>query len=299
MGRWEKGLAKRPAPSLFSGSYARGVLRVGVFVVPGAEPVGGAVEVALAAERAGVDLVTVQDHPYQSRFDETWTLLTWMAARTERVTVLPNVANLPLRPPAVLAKAAATLDRLSGGRVELGLGAGGFWDAIAAMGGPRRTPGEALAALRESIAVIRSMWSAERSVKVPGETYGLSGVHPGPPPAHDIGIWLGVYGPRALALLGEVADGWSVSTGRVDPSDLAGMHARIDEAAAAAGRDPGAITRMANVDADITDPDTGSRLADWARENRFDVVDLPVPPDPDLVERHLSRIVGQVRAGAG
>ncbi len=274
------------------------VPKVAVFVVPEADPVGRAVEVAQAAERAGADLVTVQDHPYQRRFDETWTLLTWMAARTDRVTLLPNVANLPLRQPAVLAKAAATLDRLSGGRVELGLGAGAFWDAIAAMGGPRRRPGEALAALREAIAVIRGMWSGERAVRVPGTTYALAGVHPGPEPAHPIGIWLGVYGPRALALLGETADGWSVSTGRLPEGELAGLHARIDEAAVAAGRDPAAVVRMANVDADLTDPDAGPRLVDFARRHRFDIVDLPVPADPDFVERHLSRLVGRVRAEA-
>ncbi len=274
------------------------VPRIAVFVQPEAEPVGRAVEVARAAERAGADLVTVQDHPYQARFDETWTLLTWMAARTERVTLLPNVANLPLRPPAVLAKAAATLDRLSGGRVELGLGAGGFWDAIVAAGGPRRSPGEALAALREGIAVVRALWSTERAVRVAGEHYTLAGVHPGPPPAHPVGIWLGVYGPRALALLGETADGWSVSTPRVPASELAGMHSRIDEAAAAAGRDPAAIVRMVNIDTDLTDPDAGARLVDFARRHRFDVVDLPVPSDPDLVERHLSRLVEQVRAEA-
>lgn len=274
------------------------VPRVAVFVVPQAEPVGRPVEVARAAERAGVDMVTVQDHPYQRRFDETWTLLTWMAARTERVALMPNVASLPLRQPAVLAKAAATLDRLSGGRVELGLGAGSFWDAIAATGGPRRRPAEALAALREAVAVVRGMWSGERAVRLPGEHYSLAGVHPGPQPAHGIGIWLGVYGPRALALLGEVADGWSVSAGRVEDTELAGMHDRIDEAAEAAGRDPAAIVRMANVDADLAGPDTGRRLVAYARRHRFDVVDLPVPDDPDLVERHLTRIVEQVRAEA-
>jgi alkanesulfonate monooxygenase SsuD/methylene tetrahydromethanopterin reductase-like flavin-dependent oxidoreductase (luciferase family) len=272
------------------------VPKVAVFVVPETEPVGRTVEVARAAERAGVDLVTVQDHPYQWRFDETWTLLSWMAASTERVMLLPNVANLPLRQPAVLAKAAATLDRLSGGRVELGLGAGAFWDAIAAIGGPRRNPGEALAALREAIAVIRAMWSGERSVRVPGTVYSLTGVHPGSPPAHPMGIWLGVYGPRALALIGETADGWSVSSGRIPDEALAEMHARIDEAAAAAGRDPAAITRMVNIGIDITEPDAGPRLVDYARRHRFDVVDLPVPSDAELVERHLSTVVERVRA---
>lgn len=145
--------------------------------------------------------------------------------------------------------------------------------------------------------MIRAMWSGERAVRLPGEHYSLAGVHPGPQPGHDIGIWLGVYGPRALAVLGETGDGWSMSMGgRVPDSDLAGMHARIDEAAAAAGRDPARIVRMANVGTDITDPDAGAWLVDYARRHRFDVVDLSVPNDPDLVERHLTRLVERVRA---
>jgi alkanesulfonate monooxygenase SsuD/methylene tetrahydromethanopterin reductase-like flavin-dependent oxidoreductase (luciferase family) len=271
------------------------VPKLAVFVTPTADPPGRSVEVAVAAERAGFDYVTVQDHPYQARFDDTWTLLSWMAARTERVALLPNVANLALRPPAVLAKAAATLDRLSGGRFALGLGAGGFPDAIAAMGGPRRRPADSLGALREAIAVIRAMWSTERAVRIPGAYYQLAGVHPGPPPTHPIGIWLGVYGPRALTLLGEVADGWSVSVGRVPEDELARMHARIDAAAVDAGRDPEQITRMANLGAELDEPDLGPRLVDYAREHRFDVLDLPVPPDPDYVLDHGSRLVEAVR----
>ena len=119
-------------------------MRVGVFIVPGGEDPAATVEQIVAADRAGLDLVGVQDHPYQRRFLDTWTLLSYAAARTERVTLLPDVLNLPLRQPAVLAKSAASLDVLSGGRVELGLGAGAFWDGVAAMGGPRRTPGESV-----------------------------------------------------------------------------------------------------------------------------------------------------------
>ena len=79
------------------------------------------------------------------------------------------MANLPLRPPAVMAKAAASLDVLSGGRFELGLGAGGIPDVIASFGGPRRTPGEAVEALDEAIDVIRLLWSEERSVSFDGK----------------------------------------------------------------------------------------------------------------------------------
>src|SRR5919197_5628252 len=123
----------------------------GAFVTPQSRRPQGAVALAQLTERAGLDLVTFQDHPYQPAFLDTWTLLTWVAAQTERVRLSGNVLNLPLRPPAVLARAAASLDLLSGGRFELGLGGGAFWDAIEAMGGPHRSPRETREALREAI----------------------------------------------------------------------------------------------------------------------------------------------------
>ena len=122
-------------------------LLFGSFITPLADQAQAVLDLAALSESSGLDLVTIQDHPYQPAFLDTWTLLSVIAARTSRVRVVPNVANLPLRPPAVLARAAASLDILSGGRVELGLGTGAFWDAIEAMGGPRRTGGEAVTAL--------------------------------------------------------------------------------------------------------------------------------------------------------
>src|SRR5207302_7949792 len=172
--------------------------------------------------------------------------LTAIAMRTGRVTVFPDVANLPLRPPAVLAKAAATLDLLSGGRVELGLGAGGFWEAIKAYGGPVRTPGESVSALEEAIQVIRLLWSGQHGIRFDGKFYHLAGAHSGPPPKHPIGIWLGAYKPRMLSLVGRLADGWVPSYGYVKEPDLLEGNRRIDEAAAAAGRDPRSIRRLLN-----------------------------------------------------
>src|SRR4029079_9548628 len=154
------------------------------------------------------------------RFLDTWTLLAYAAARTERITLLPDVLNLPLRQPAVLAKSAASLDVLSGGRFELGLGAGAFWDGIAAMGGPRRAPGESVEALEEAIAILRAAWSGERSVTFAGDHYTVRGFHPGPPPAHDIGIWLGAYGPRMQRIVGRLADGWVPSVPRFPVEEL-------------------------------------------------------------------------------
>lgn len=224
-------------------------IRFGYFLVPNAD--APLLTLAQEVERRGLDYIAVQDHPYQRRFVDTWTLLSMIAATTTRIGVFPDVANLPLRPPAVLAKAAASLDHLSGGRVELGLGAGGFWDAIAAYGGERRTPGAALAALDEAITVIRKVWSGERNLQFAGRHYQLNGAQGGPVPAHPIGIWLGVYGPRALQLAARVADGW-VPSFRGELGPIIEMTARLDEAAAAQGRDPASIRRVLNVGGEIT-----------------------------------------------
>src|SRR4051794_35368535 len=119
-------------------------LQFGLSLSPAAAEADQVIALATLADEAGLDLVAIQDHPYLPGFLDTWTLLTFLAARTTRIGFFPDVANLALRPPAMLAKAAASLDRLSGGRVELGLGSGGYQDAAAAMGGDRLSPGAAV-----------------------------------------------------------------------------------------------------------------------------------------------------------
>jgi alkanesulfonate monooxygenase SsuD/methylene tetrahydromethanopterin reductase-like flavin-dependent oxidoreductase (luciferase family) len=227
-------------------------VRFGVFLTPQAADVQLTLKLSALADELGFDLIGVQDHTYQWRFVDTWTLLTAIAMRTQKIQVFPDVANVPLRPPAVLAKAAATLDLLTGGRVELGLGAGGFWEAIKAVGGPVRTPGESVSALEEAIQVIRLMWSGERKVRFDGKFYQLVGAQTGPKPAHPIGIWLGGYKPRMLSLVGRLADGWVPSLGYFQPKDLLEGNRRIDEAATAAGRDPRSIRRILNAGGDIS-----------------------------------------------
>ncbi|HLS14513.1 MAG TPA: LLM class flavin-dependent oxidoreductase [Beutenbergiaceae bacterium] len=248
-------------------------LMFGTFVTPMNHPAQHAVEQAVVADRAGLDLVTFQDHPYQSRFHDTSTLLAYVAARTERVRLAANVTNLPLRPPAVLARSIATLDLLSGGRIELGLGAGGFWDPIVSMGGPRRRPGESVAALGEAIEIIRGIWDAgERSrLVVAGEHYQVDGAKRGPAPAHEVGIWIGAYKPRILRLTGRMADGWLPSLQYLQngPADLATMNTNIDEGAAAAGREPGAIRRLLNIGGQFTGQSRGMLQGppdQWAEE---------------------------------
>jgi alkanesulfonate monooxygenase SsuD/methylene tetrahydromethanopterin reductase-like flavin-dependent oxidoreductase (luciferase family) len=224
-------------------------LEFGTFLTPVNAPPQAAVARAQLSEKLGYDLVTFQDHPYQPGFLDTWTLLTWVAAQTERIRIAGNVLNVPMRPAPVLARAAASLDLLSGGRFEMGLGAGGFWDAMEAMGVPRRTPGESVEQLAEAIDVIRRLWDTDEkgALRFDGDYYRLGGAKRGPRPAHDIPIWLGAYKPRMLRLVGAKADGWLPSLSYLKPGDLAAGNEIIDAAARDAGRDPREIRRLLNV----------------------------------------------------
>jgi alkanesulfonate monooxygenase SsuD/methylene tetrahydromethanopterin reductase-like flavin-dependent oxidoreductase (luciferase family) len=252
----------------------------GVFPVPDAERQDAVIEQVLLADREGLDLVGIQDHPYQRRHLDAWTLISYLAGRTERVRFFPDVANLPLRHPALLAKSAATLDRLSGGRVELGLGAGAFWEGIGAWGGPVRKGGPSVDALVEAIGIIRRVWAAERGIDVDGEHYAMHGAHAGPPPAHDIGIWLGAYGPRMVRIVGRLADGWVPSLPRLPLEEVPPRQDAIDEAARKAGRDPAAIRRVANLNGVIAEQHSGwlrgpadhwvEEIVKLARDLRFD-----------------------------
>jgi alkanesulfonate monooxygenase SsuD/methylene tetrahydromethanopterin reductase-like flavin-dependent oxidoreductase (luciferase family) len=286
-------------------------LEFGVSIVPEAATLEQARAVADGADRLGLDLIGIQDHPYQWRFLETWALLGDLLARTERIRVFPDVANLPLRGPGMIAKHAASLDVLSGGRFELGLGAGAFWEAIRAIGGPVRTPGEAIDALEEAIRIIRLFWSGERTISFDGEHYSVRGLHPGPPPAHRIEIWLGVGRPRGLALTGRLADGWIPSLFWATPDRVPALQQHIDDGAAEAGRDPQEIRRAYNVGGTITDSPTRGLLdgppAHWietvtgfARELGFDTFVFWPAGDPVVqVERFAREVVPGVREAVG
>ncbi|MFI1734118.1 LLM class flavin-dependent oxidoreductase [Streptomyces acidicola] len=224
-------------------------LRFGSFLSPQNKDPQAVVDLAVLSEQAGLDLVTFQDHPYQPAFLDAWTLMSWIAARTSRIHLSGNVTNLPLRPPSVLARSVASLDLLSGGRVDLGLGAGAFWDAIEAMGGRRLSPGESVQALSEAIDVIRGIWAADErgTLRVDGTYYQVKGAKRGPAPAHDVPIWLGAYKPRMLRLVGEKADGWLPSLGYVTSPTVREANRIIDEAAEQHGRDPREVRRLLNV----------------------------------------------------
>jgi alkanesulfonate monooxygenase SsuD/methylene tetrahydromethanopterin reductase-like flavin-dependent oxidoreductase (luciferase family) len=287
----------------------------GISVIPNWESVDRTLELVRGADEAGLGLIGVQDHPYQHHFLDTFALVATLLAETRRISIFTDVANLPLRLPAVMAKAAASLDVLSSGRFELGLGAGANWPQIAGMGGPSRTGPQSVEALEDAIEVIRLMWSGQRSVSFDGEHYRLEDARPGPQPVHSMGIWLGAFRPRAIRLAGRKADGWIPSLGPLSAEDLLNGNKLIDEAAEAAGRDPGEIRRVLNVQGligvgrpvpneelpvgyiRVGEPLAGppewwaEKLAGFAEDGFDTLVFWPADPTPEQVEVFAREVV--------
>jgi alkanesulfonate monooxygenase SsuD/methylene tetrahydromethanopterin reductase-like flavin-dependent oxidoreductase (luciferase family)/FAD/FMN-containing dehydrogenase len=292
-------------------------LHFGTFITPTNRQPDAPVALAKLSEQLGYDLVTFQDHPYQASFLDTWTLMTWVAAQTSTIRIAPNVLNVPLRPPAVTARAAASLDLLSGGRFDLGLGAGGFWDAVDAMGGAHLSPGQAVDALSEAIDVIRGIWAVDDRdpLRMEGEHYHLRGAKRGPAPAHEIPLWIGALKPRMLRLTGRKGDGWLPSLAYLEPGDYARGNATIDEAALAAGRNPREIRRLANVGGRFGASNGGFLVgpsAQWVEQLLPYAIDDGVATfilagdDPTAMQRFAEEVapalreaVGRERAAAG
>jgi alkanesulfonate monooxygenase SsuD/methylene tetrahydromethanopterin reductase-like flavin-dependent oxidoreductase (luciferase family) len=229
-----------------------------------------------------------------------------VAGRTQHVRLFPNVANIPLRPPAVLARSAAALDILSNGRVELGLGSGAFIDAIVSMGGPRRTISELVDALEEAITVIRALLKPGPAVTFHGKYYSLAGAQPGPIPPHEIAIWLGAYKKRMLQLTGRAADGWIPSLGYASLDDLRKMNHVIDAAAEDAGRKPSEIRRVFNGSGAFAAQSSGflqgppsvwaEQLTDLALTDGISAFNLGVSPNADAdVRRWAEEVAPAVR----
>ena len=226
-------------------------VNVSTSAAPGADPVAD----ARAAENLGFDFVSASDHPGSAHPSyETWTLLSWIAAATSRVVVMPRVLGIPFRAPAVVAKAAESLDRLSGGRLLLGLGAGGDDAEFRALGVPAGTPGEKVRGLEDAVRIVRGMWR-EPSFTHTGTIYRTEGARLEPKPSGSIPVWLGTFGDRALEVTGRLADGWIPSRGYVPDQALAVMRGRVTAAAERAGRDPDSVTCALNTRVIVDDHD--------------------------------------------
>ena len=210
----------------------------------GADPVAAAVR----AEELGFDFISCSDHPAGiNPTYETWTMLCFIAAATSRIRIATRVLGVPYRAPAMVAKMAETLDRLSAGRLILGLGSGSADDEHRAFGLGVRSPRDKTDGLEEAVTVIRGLWS-ERSFTFAGRLYQTEAADLEPKPAHLIPIWLGTFAPRALAVTGRYADGWIPSLGYATADEVVVMRERVLTAARQAGRDPAAITCAYNIE---------------------------------------------------
>lgn len=302
-------VAHAPRP----GGDPGGALLFGLSLRTSAEPGSDPVADGRRAEELGFDFVSASDHPCgASPTYETWTMLSWVAAATSRIRVATRVLGVPYRPPAMVAKMAETFDRLSGGRFILGLGGGYSDEEFRAFGLRVPTPAEKVTGLEEAIRITRGLWS-EPAFSFGGGQYSTQAADLSPKPEHAIPIWLGTFGPRALALTGRLADGWIPSFGVAPPEAVPAMRERIAAGAREAGRDPAEITCAYHVEVRLDErPDprpsvvTGpaevvaERLAGFTALGFTALSLVPSGPDlPEQTERLATEVLPAVRALVG
>ena len=211
----------------------------------------GRIRLGAQADRDGLDLFTVADHPYFGDKLDAYALTGFLLGQTERITGMVAVTNVPSRPAPVLARTLTSLSALSGGRVILGIGAGAIWDMIVKLGIPRLGGGAAVRAMAEAITLVRALSGGGEPVTFDGEFYHVSGLDPAAAPAPR--VFTGSVGPKSLAVTGELADGWIPPGGSDWLSQLyRESRPRVDDAAVAAGRDPAQIVSVYNFGGRIT-----------------------------------------------
>ena len=295
---------------------AKADVRVGINVDPAAGGAATAQRLATLADDAGFDLLGIQDHLAIPEYLDCWTLVCALASGTRRISVVTDVANTALRSPVVLAKAAASLQILTGGRVVLGLGAGMPGPGVPSLGGPRwASAGESVTAFAESIQVVRLLQRpGPDPVHFAGTHFSLDGAVPGPSPDQPVPIWIGAVGPRMLRLVGRHADGWLAPASTHAPPTTSPERQRvIDEAATAAGRDPGTIRRTYALVGTVTTDGQGHEedgeplsgppsfwvdtIGRYARELGFDTIVFCSLGDPIAqAELFAERVLPQVTA---
>ncbi|MET9859431.1 LLM class flavin-dependent oxidoreductase [Streptomyces smyrnaeus] len=204
------------------------------------------------ADRDGLDHFSLSDHPYLGTRLDAYATIGFVLGRTQHLAGFANVTNLPTRPPAMLARTVTSLSALSGGRIVLGIGAGGLWDRISDMGVPRLTPTAAVEAFEEAIVLVKKLSGGGPPVSYRGRHYQVDTIEPAPVAAPP--VWTGSVGPKSLAATGRVADGWIPGHAADWLSErYRSSRPVIDEAAAAAGRDPRKIRTVFNLPGRITD----------------------------------------------
>jgi alkanesulfonate monooxygenase SsuD/methylene tetrahydromethanopterin reductase-like flavin-dependent oxidoreductase (luciferase family) len=238
---------------------------------------------ARLADDAGLDLVSVGDHPYFAERIDAYAALGFILGATSNITGAVIMTNLLSRPAPMLARTITGLSAISGGRVVLGLGAGGMQEEIVALGVPRLSPAERIRALEEAITLVRALSGGGDPVTFDGEFYQVTELKPAAAPTPP--IWAGALGPKALAATGRHADGW-IPGHLADwrSPEVAQGRPAIDQAAALAGRNPADISTIYNVSGRIA-PDplpqtrdeegrwTGGGVTQWVEELTCAVLD--------------------------
>ena len=284
-------------------------LQFGVNVSTSTSPSSDPIAQAMRAEALGYDFISANDHPCGTHANyEMWTMLAWIAAKTGHIKVATRVLGVPYRAPAMLAKMAESLDRLSDGRLILGMGAGGSDDEFRAFGLRVQSPKEKVEGLEEAIRIIRGLWGS-RDFTFEGRHYRTEAANIEPKPGHHIPIWLGTFGKRSLAVTGRVADGWIPTLEMAPPDAIPAMRDRIFTAARDAGRDPNEMTLVYNLEFRIGDdaelaPHVVTGSATQLGERLRSFVDLgfsamnfiPAGPGPEeQVERLAQEILPALR----
>jgi alkanesulfonate monooxygenase SsuD/methylene tetrahydromethanopterin reductase-like flavin-dependent oxidoreductase (luciferase family) len=283
-------------------------LTFGVSLDPTAADFGSALDLARQADRAGLEYLAVQDHAYQPGYLDVWTMLTTLVARTERIAVMTDVADLQLRPPTMLAKAAASLAAIAPGRVTLGVGGGPSAAAVASMGATPHHGDAMVEYTEEAIGILRAALDGQ-AIRTDTEHHHIAGYQAGPVPPNRVPIWVGSQKPKMLALTGRASDGWvSPLNIYVPPAEVPARQAIVDDAARAAGRDPHDVRRIYNVLGAIG-PYRGGQglvgpvdlwvdtLTEWAVDLGIDTFILWTITDPAAqLELFTSAVVPAVRA---
>ncbi len=246
-------------------------------------------ETAALAERLGFSSAWISDHFFLSLAKygagetrhgalEPFTALAGLAAVTERIRLGTLVASAPFRHPSLVAKMAATIDQLSGGRFDLGVGAGWYGDEFPAFGYPFGSTRQRFAELEEHLAVLDALLGrAGEPVDLETDRFSLrsASIRPGPAGSEGVPVWLGAKGgTRSLSLAARFADGWNTAW-RWTPPAYAERSADADRACEAIGRDPATLRRSVGLPLLMgeDEADLGARwraMQAWTPDGAFD-----------------------------
>lgn len=269
---------------------------------------------ARLADDAGLDIFSVSDHPYFADRVDAYAALGFVLGATSNISGAAIMTNLLSRPAPILARTITGLSTISGGRVVLGLGAGGMSEEIVALGVPRLSPAARVRALEEAIQVVRALSGGGDPVSFDGEFYRVTELAPAAAPTPP--IWIGSLSPKSLAVTGRQADGW-IPGHLADWRSVQVAAARpiIDDAAAAVGRNPGDVNTIYNVSGRLTraplpqtrDDDgrwVGGGVSQWVDELTFAVLErgaaafiYVLPPGESLGDTTLNRWAHEVVPG--